>query len=432
MWKLNDILLSTYGIIPGQVEGEDLAVKGIFDLPKRSGTTFKDWDDQNSVEPYVESDEIFLEGRNITFHGILEGTKADTESNIELLKTDISNFNNIVPFETPYGSYCVYVKQITPKIHKGIATIIIEFREPQVGGTCGIGGTETTYYSQIYNETAVKNNCPVGYHGLEVSLASTLGQFTSNISQYAANLLAVAWVRENKQDKANAALEGTYCDINPPIFYNTEQTKSIQRNDCATGYTGSAITKKIDKETYSSFVSVADANAKAQAELDILLTQEYANATGTCEYLVSFKRGGESFFAINSTQENYGVPVGTRIHAESFIIGSHIEPGTKYSIMIYGITRTVTAVDGDTPASLNGRLRDLINGVTNWNLYNRKRTSDINPIALPNLIFGSILVIWTSELAYVSYWIGEPPTWDIVDLPNPGGGGGGELITEPL
>ena len=401
MWKINNILLSVYGIIPGQVEGEGIAVKGIFDLPKRMGITYKDWDDQNSVQPYVDADEIFLEGRDVIFQGILEGTKAETEYNIEYLKLAIGAFNSVVPFETPYGTYFVYVKKITPKIYNGIATVLIEFREPEVGVTSTPVVSDTIYYSAVYSETAIKNNCGVGYYGLEVSLSSTLGQFTSTISQLAADQLAIDWVRENKQNTANAALFGTYCVINPPIYYNAEQTGILYRNNCGTGYTGSAVTYKIAADLYSSLISQLDANAQAQAALDLILTQDYANANGTCDFLVSFEMTLDYYAPFS---------FGGGLHTQVFKVGEFMEPVTKYNMMLYGIMITVVSVSGDTAESIANALILSFNAVTNWNILNLKPTGAITPDAIS--YSAGYITVWLDYSASVEIWIGDPPYWN--------------------
>ena len=75
-YKLNNIDFSTYGIMPGRMEGENLAVKGIFDLPSRIGDTHYDWAETNGVEPFVDADEIFLGSRTIYFQGIMQGNVA--------------------------------------------------------------------------------------------------------------------------------------------------------------------------------------------------------------------------------------------------------------------------------------------------------------------------------------------------------------------
>lgn len=407
MYKLNNILLDTYGIIPGRVKGEGIAVKGIFDLPKRIGITHKDWDDTNGVEPYVDADELFFAGRDIIFAGILIGNRAATKAQIALLKADISLFNAPVPFETPYGTACVKIKKITPKFYNSGATIEIEMREPVVGNVCAGAGEETIYYSEEYSETAIKNNCDTGYFGSEVTLTATAGQFNSTISQQAANLLAINWVRENKQTYAN--VHGT-CTINPPVYYNVELTETLTRNNCGEGYFGSTVTYTVPAYKYSSLVSEADANAKAQAEIDANLTQEYANSVGTCNLSPSFIK---IFDEVSGITTNYGS--GGNIREQRFEVGPAVIPGTKYNIMLYGIYFAYTATIGDTPWDVVNYFLTAINAMTDeqWNANNQAPTTAVSGFKPSAFSFvQNVLKIYMPESANAECWIGNPPWWD--------------------
>lgn len=281
MYKLNDIALLTYGIIPGRIQGEGIAVKGIFDLPKRIGDIEHSWGDHDSVEPYVAADEIFLAGRDISFQGILIGSKNEIKDFLEAFKNAISAFTSTVPFETPYGTVCVLVTKFNVKNYNGGATIDIQFREPVVGAFCAVNVPGGLFYNQEYSDTATRNNCEDTHFGSEVTLIVPAGQFQSPISQAAANQLAVDWVLENIQDYAN--INGV-CTLKPTVYYNTKHSGSLQK-ECDPGYEGSTVTYTVEAYKYSSLESQAVADAMAQAELDANLTQEYANSRGTCKLL---------------------------------------------------------------------------------------------------------------------------------------------------
>jgi len=360
MYKLNDILLSTYGIIPTRVSGEGIAIKGIFDLPKRHGDTHYSWDESNSVEPYVAAEELFYSGRDILFQGIILGDKATVTTNLNNLKTAINAFNSTVPLETPYGNACVYITDIKVKDYNGGASLLIEFREPVVGASCGINVEDTIYYSEEYLATADKNDCPSGYHGSTVGLTATAGMFTSTISQAAANLLAVNWVLENVQAYANA--QGT-CIINPPVYYNVQKTAQLQKNDCASGSTGSMVTYVVEAFTYSSEISQEDADAQADADILANFDQAYANANGYCT--ADPPTGFSTFVMI----ENYtGIPL-NRIRRQRFEVGESIRVGSVFSLTCFGVTVSHTAIGADTPASIVLALKNIINSTTasEWN-----------------------------------------------------------------
>lgn len=135
---LNSVNLSTYGIIPGQISGSNISLSGCFDLPERIGDTHYTWPEDNSIEPYVASDELFFAGRDILFKGTIIGTNTVINNYLKALYTAIQAFTGIVTFATPYGSFSVQVKSIKPTYYNSACTIEITFREPVVtltGGT---------------------------------------------------------------------------------------------------------------------------------------------------------------------------------------------------------------------------------------------------------------------------------------------------------
>lgn len=313
MYKLNNISLSTYGIEPGRLPGEGIAVKGIFDLPKRVGDTHYEWAESDGVQPYVDADEIFFGGRTLYFQGIMVGGLSPLKALLNTFKTAISSYTDLVPFETPYGSFCVLVKKVTPQFYNGGAIVLIEFYEPQLDANCSVVIPPTVYYSELYSETADKNNCAEGYYGSTVQLVSPEGKFTSTVSQEAANLLAKQWVRDSKQDYANAM--GT-CIINPTRYWNVEKKGTLQKNDCPSGMVGGMAEYIVPAYKYSSLISQEDADAKAQNEIDTNLTQAYANTNGSC--VMAFWNKAYTFYRTKDdcpsgqigSQVYYTVPAG--------------------------------------------------------------------------------------------------------------------------
>ncbi|WP_139959166.1 hypothetical protein [Flavicella sediminum] len=133
MYKLNDILLSDYGFIASQAPNSNIAVTGVLDMPKRMGKTFHSWPDQHGVEPYVAASEIMFEGRDIKFYALLKS--ADRSSAVYRLKAFykvINAFTDLVDFETPYGTFEVYVKEEinVDYLSEGWCKVMIPFREP--------------------------------------------------------------------------------------------------------------------------------------------------------------------------------------------------------------------------------------------------------------------------------------------------------------
>ena len=397
MYKLNEIQFSTYGIIPGKHKGEDIAVKGVFDLPKRIGETSNDWADENSVEPFVEVDEILLGGRALFFTGIMLGSVSEMETNLNNFKNAIDGFINTVPFETPYGSFCVTVKSVKIlKEYIGGKTFVIEFREPDLDGICTVGGSIVVYESDDYSKTAIKNNCDTGYNGSTVNIHASMASsfpFTSTISKAAANKLAEDWVLENMQDIANTT--GT-CSLNPITYYNIKLTGELTKDNCSPGYFGSIVKYEVAAFKYSSLVSQADANAKAQAELDSILTQAYANTNGTCSLEPSFI---EIYNVIN------GITMFGNTRLQKFRIGQGVQAAQNYNIMIYGVTKTFHTISTDTAADVALGLGGKIMEATNWNEYNQAPQTFVGMPPFASIYGEDELWVTINAVANATIWI---------------------------
>lgn len=360
MYKLNNIPLSTYGITPGRVAGESIAIKGIFDMPKRIGDTFKDWGEIDGVEPFVAADELFFGGRTILFAGIILGTRVEVEAKLQQLRAAIALFTTVVRFETPYGTICGYIKEIKPVLYNGGATLTLEFREPVVGASCPIiGAGPTIYYSAEYSETAIKNDCALTHNGSAVQLTSFAGKFTSVISQAAANQLAIDWVKDYKQVYANT--QGT-CTLKPVTYFNAAKTATATRSNCGAGYVGSVVTYTVPAYKYSSQVSQLDADNKAQAEITAIFTVDYVNSQGSCIL------EPESTFEMISNITTSGF---TGIRNQVFEV-TNVKAGKIFGLMAYGVWKTYTAQSGDTATTVINALVTLINNTTatQWNAYN--------------------------------------------------------------
>lgn len=387
MYKLNNISLESYGIIPGQISGESIAIKGIFDLPKRIGDTHHSWDETDSVEPFVDNGQIFLGGRTIIFAGLILDTKIGVETKLQALRTAIAAFTDVARFETPYGTACVFVKKITPKIYHEGAYILIEFREPFAGASCPIIGNVSIYYSAEYSENADKNDCASGFYGSTVTITAEAGKFIATHSQLAANQLAIDWVKATKQLYANS--NGT-CIVNPTTYYNVALTGQLKKNDCASGYEGSIVNFEVAAFKYSSLISQADADAKAQAELDTILTQSYANNQGICTWF-----GFPSFYEIYNNL-NYG-GYGVSIRTQGFEIGEVVPVGATYNFLLFGVLTTYVAVTGDTPSDVISALASAVNAISiaEWDEFNQAPYG----IAVPQIAFPpSLTALLTNRL----------------------------------
>ena len=77
-YKLDGISISNYGARPA-TSGQCFALNGMLDLPKRIGKTEHDWG--TTVEPFVQSSDIQLDGRLLTLHVVVKAENLDAFKN---------------------------------------------------------------------------------------------------------------------------------------------------------------------------------------------------------------------------------------------------------------------------------------------------------------------------------------------------------------
>jgi YD repeat-containing protein len=130
-----------------------------------------------------------------------------------------------------------------------------------------------TFYSAAKSGVFTKNNCAAGGTGSQVTYPVAAGAYYSTISQADADAKAQTYVNNNGQTYAN---NNGYC-----TFYNTARSQTFTRNNCGTDQIAGTATYTVGASAYSSTISQADADAKAQNEINAN-GQTYANTYGTC------------------------------------------------------------------------------------------------------------------------------------------------------
>lgn len=133
----------------------------------------------------------------------------------------------------------------------------------------------TIYSNVAKSQTFTRNNCASGYIGGQVTYNVAAGVYTSSISQADADQQAVNNITLNGQNYANANGACTQ------IWYNVAKSGTFTRNNCGSGSTGSTVTYTVVAGVYSSTISQADADQKAQNDVNTN-GQNYTNANGTC------------------------------------------------------------------------------------------------------------------------------------------------------
>lgn len=101
IYKFNGRDITTYGVLPLQVEG-GVALSGMFDLPKRIGETERNWGDR--IEPYVDAEDIRLGDRTIGLKVVMADLKnweAFRQACLEcrILETEWGDYNVLIADE---------------------------------------------------------------------------------------------------------------------------------------------------------------------------------------------------------------------------------------------------------------------------------------------------------------------------------------------
>ena len=134
-YTLNGISFKEFGIVESQITGGNIAIEGAWDMPSRIGKVFHDWGDEDGIEPYLRSDEIFFGGRDIKFMGFM---KSDSrESAIAKLDAFFSHIDpaDLMELSGDLGTWNVYISsdiKVEYYYDDDIAVVEFTFREPAV------------------------------------------------------------------------------------------------------------------------------------------------------------------------------------------------------------------------------------------------------------------------------------------------------------
>jgi len=144
MYKINNIDVTTYGIVPTQFSGQSLAIAGALDFPARKGTTEHSWGTE--TEAFVSAADLEYEGRDISFKGIMKATtRAALITSLANFSANCKTANTTI--ETGLGTFPVTLTKGITIVELSSTIIILEakFRQfvvsfPSTPGT-PTGGT---------------------------------------------------------------------------------------------------------------------------------------------------------------------------------------------------------------------------------------------------------------------------------------------------
>jgi len=124
MYKIDGKDLSEYGAIPSKSDGMT-ALSGVMSLPKRTGTTEYDWG--TSIEPFVDAEDIELDGRKLTLCVTIKADDTELLSKIEAFKNACISCTSLT---NDFGTFQVIQKyEITVTKYVGVALITVPFWE---------------------------------------------------------------------------------------------------------------------------------------------------------------------------------------------------------------------------------------------------------------------------------------------------------------
>lgn len=169
--------------------------------------------------------------------------------------------NRITYYEYDDLARLRYIKDEQKNIVK-----MYEYNYAKLSSQCPV-----TFSSNMAVEIFVKNDCAVGYVGQVSPYIIPAGKYTSTISQADADQQVENELIELAQSYTNSHSSCTR------LFYNVAASQVFKKQGCDIGYDGTNITYSVAANKYSSTINQADANAKAQIEIDAN-GQAFANA----------------------------------------------------------------------------------------------------------------------------------------------------------
>lgn len=129
-----------------------------------------------------------------------------------------------------------------------------------------------------------------GFTGTPVTYTVRSGKYVSAISKDDANNLAIMDLDENAQDYAN--LHG---EVKPVVYYNERRSRDFVRDDCPGGEPCGSVAYVVEAGTYSSSISVDEANKLADQEI-AREGQKNANIQGQCKVVYYNQTISKTFY----------------------------------------------------------------------------------------------------------------------------------------
>lgn len=186
-YTLHGVSLRSLGCVPGHASGSNIALAGAWDLPKRLGTCFREWQGRDAVEAYVETEDMVFSGRDLTLTGtIIETGISAAGACVETLREWLSTLPNEVVLDGKWGEYQVQVRKDVKVTISGRRFVKVEIplheAHPTLSGaapTCwkmtdGANGVLRDS-SDLWSDTTVGATDCVSWRSFGVSVSSVSG-----------------------------------------------------------------------------------------------------------------------------------------------------------------------------------------------------------------------------------------------------------------
>ena len=243
--------------------------------------------------------QLNTEGRaNANAYGFCTFQSAAISGSFQKDNCPVGGIGSYVGYSLPTGAVTLNSSQADVD-GKALAQLNAEGKNnANAYGTC-------TFYNVAKSGNFTKNNCGSNAVGSFETFTVAAGSYSAS-SQEAADNLA--------QDRVNSYGQIYANEVGRCTFKSAAKSKTLTKNDCAWGGTGSVGTFSLPAGAYSSELSQADADQKAQNVVDAV-AQTYVNDNGTCTFYSVAKSGSftknDCAAGTTTTAVVYNVPAGT-------------------------------------------------------------------------------------------------------------------------
>lgn len=230
---LNGVSLAVYGLTPAHAPSSNISLENCWSMPERTGDTHYSWPENNSVEPFVSSEDLFFAGRDLSLFCSIIGTQSEIRAYLSDFYTAVRALTILTNLVTPYGTFSVLVKSVTPELVNGGAKVTIVFREPVVTLT---GGTLPAVATSAYTFDGI----PFASFGLYLSDAKELDALPEMKEQFF-TAYATEGYQITKREANNLELNGfiiatSLADFNSKILalyklFSSAGVRYVKLND---------------------------------------------------------------------------------------------------------------------------------------------------------------------------------------------------------